>query len=210
MKRLLCLLLASCSAPTLVAEHPLVTVRSPHERGLVFVAWVTQHHGPRVAAILGVEPRPVEVEVHDSLYLPHSSSGPQSSSGPHSISGPYGALLTDGTIALAEAALHDHGHFVAHELAHAYLRDESWHANLSQTLKEGVAEFASLLATEEIAAHRELLASWPRDTEYSRGFQLVDRVGIEALRDLALTGPVTEARVAQLPAIASHGHFLPW
>jgi uncharacterized protein YceK len=197
VKRLLCLLLVSCSTPQLIVEHPLAKVTASSKHDASFVSWVVHTHGPGIAAMLGVDPEPVEVEVFDTLYLPHDCSRM------------YGAFLTDGTIALGQAALHDHGHKVAHELVHAYASDEPWNDNLSPTLREGVAEFVSLFVTGELDAHRRLLESWPQDSDYARGFQAVDRVGLRAVVELARLGPVTEAALFELPTAQSHECLLP-
>lgn len=192
------LLLTSCAAQVARVEHPLARVEAPSEVDASFVAWAVHTHGPRAAAMLGVEPKLVEVEVRDGVFLPNEQGSRM-----------LGAYCVDGSIVVSQAALQDHGRMVVHELVHAYLDGVAWHDNLPSYLREGVAEFVSCYVTHTYAAQRTLLETWPQDSEYARGFLEVDRVGLKALIELAQAGEVTQERLAALPTVDGHMHRLP-
>jgi hypothetical protein len=186
------LLLASCSSQALSVEYPMATVRAPSREDADFVAWVTHEHGPEIAAMLGVDCRAVEVTVLPVMYLPASMypSG--------EFDRMLGGYCTDDSIVIAEGGLLNHGHVVAHELVHAYLDGVRWYENLPFALREGVAEFVGLHVTGELDARRRLLAGLEVDSPHRRGFEFVDRVGLETLIALGERGPVDEADLERL------------
>lgn len=216
MQRLAAILLAlvglsACASKQHVAQTEFATIRGSFAADVEFVKFAVIRYGPQVAAMLGTQQVPVEIKILDSVVVPAS------------VYGILGAA-DDGRIWLGRASCRGYGHVVAHELVHAYGSQEQWFRNLPPLVVEGTCEFVATEVTQATEMHRRRVKYFAPSTGqqpeevwlagsslkalraypdlYSEGFRLVDRVGLEAIRELAESGRLTPESVAALPTRA--------